>query len=285
MAAALSLAVGACRSADDAALPDGMAGGSAPPPPPASPGDGATQPTNTSSTTSTAGTGTGTGTGAGPTSTALADADADGTVNLGGPARFVARGPADRAAVALTFHTNGDVGLATALLDRLTARRVPITAFVVGEWLDAQPELARRLIAEGHELANHTWSHPSMGELDEAAITEEIVRCAEVVRRYSGGPGRWFRPSAMEVPTDAVLAAAGRAGYATVVGYSLDSLDFTDPGAAAVGDNVISSVAAGDIVSLHFGHRDTVEAIDPIIEHLQLRSLRPVTLATLLGAR
>ena len=57
-----------------------------------------------------------------------------------------------------------------------------------------------------------------------------------------------------------------------------------DSAASDVRDNVTSAVTAGDIVSLHFGHRDTIEAIDAIVDHLAARSLRPVTLSTLLGS-
>lgn len=104
-----------------------------------------------------------------------------------------------------------------------------------------------------------------------------------VLRPYLGGPGRWFRPSSMDVPTGDVLAEAGRAGYATVVGYGVDSLDFTDPGAEVVRSNVIDVVAAGDIVGLHFGHPDAIAALDGIVDGLEGMGLRPVTVGTLLA--
>lgn len=219
-------------------------------------------------------------TSAAPTTTAPGAAAA---AKSGGPAAFVRRGPTTTGQVALTFHTNGDPALAHRLLDRLAAHRVPVTAFVVGNWLAEHPELGHRLVAEGHELANHTWSHPTMGGLDRATIAEEIAGCVDVLATYLGGPGAWFRPSGMEIASDDVLIEAGRAGYRTVVGYNVDSLDFTDPGIDAVRRNVNDAVGAGDIVSLHFGHADTLGAIDAIIEHLSGQGLRPVTLTTLLG--
>ena len=205
------------------------------------------------------------------------------TSDRSGPARFVQRGSDEANAVALTFHTNGDPTLATALLDRLAARATPITAFVVGQWLVEHPEMGRRLLAEGHELGNHTWSHQTMGQLDRATIRQEIAGCAEVLATFVGGPSRWFRPSGMEIASEDVLIEAGAAGYPVVVGYNVDSLDFTDPGAVAVRRNISDVVAAGDIVSLHFGHPDTVGAIDPILDDLAEKGLRPVTLSALFG--
>ncbi len=85
----------------------------------------------------------------------------------------------------------------------------------------------------------------------------------------------------MEVPTEDVRIEAGAAGYGMVVGYSVDPLDFTDPGADAIVAGA-SVAVAGDIVSLHFGHADTVAAIDRIIDGLGRAGLRPVTVSQLL---
>jgi len=268
-----ALAVSACAPA--ASTPGRAAG---------SPTTGGTEPAPTTAaaptTTVTTTTVTTTNTGATGAPGVVAGVD---VVDGAGRAAFVQRGPGTRREVALTFHTNGDTGLVTRLLDRLAARQVPITAFVIGDWLDEHPDLARRLVADGHEPANHSWSHPAMGELDRAAVRDEIDRCAAVLQRLTGTRSRWFRPSAVDVPGDDIRLAAADAGYRTVVGYSLDSRDHTDPGATAVVDTVTSTIRAGDIVSLHFDHAGTITAIDPIVDHLRRVGLRPVTVGTLLA--
>jgi peptidoglycan/xylan/chitin deacetylase (PgdA/CDA1 family) len=99
----------------------------------------------------------------------------------------------------------------------------------------------------------------------------------------NGSAARWFRPSQIEVPTESILVAAGKAGYGVSVGYDLDSLDFQDPGAAAVRKNVIDSVQAGNIVSLHFDHQNTIDALPAIIDHLKAKNLKPATVSALLG--
>ncbi len=201
----------------------------------------------------------------------------------GGPARYVRSGPATSGAVALTFHAAGDAGRATRLLDVLARSRTPVTVFAVGNWLAANPRLAQRCVADGHELANHTWSHQGMGSLAPVALGPEITRCAEAIRATTGSIGRWFRPSGIEVPTPAILEAAGRAGYPVSVGYDVDSLDFQDPGVAAVKANTINGLRAGAIVSLHFDHDQTIEALPAIVDALRARGLRAVTISTLLG--
>jgi peptidoglycan/xylan/chitin deacetylase (PgdA/CDA1 family) len=200
-----------------------------------------------------------------------------------GAARYVNHGRRDVPTVALTFHASGDPVLAGRLLDLLSSRSITVTVFAVGNWLAAQPELAARMLSDGHELANHTYSHQAMGELSPNAIHDEIIKCAAVLERVAGSATSWFRPSGIEVPTSAILAAAGAVGYPVSVGYDVDSLDFEDPGANAVADNVARGVQGGSIVSLHFGHAGTITALPSVLDHLDAVGLRPVTVTSLLA--
>jgi peptidoglycan/xylan/chitin deacetylase (PgdA/CDA1 family) len=204
-----------------------------------------------------------------------------------GPAEFVATGPTTAPRVALTFHTDGDLGLADQLLGILTARKVPITAFVVGQWLEANPSYATRLVDGGHELANHTNTHPGFASLTPAAMADEIARCRDVLARLTGNGGRFFRPSGTgdgtQRPADAVLAAAGNAGYPVVLGFDVDPLDYDQPGPDVVIQRVLDRVKAGSIVSLHFGYAGTVTALPKILDGLAQRQLTPVAASQLLG--
>jgi peptidoglycan/xylan/chitin deacetylase (PgdA/CDA1 family) len=204
-----------------------------------------------------------------------------------GPAEFVATGPTAAPRVALTFHTDGDLGLADQLLGVLSARRMPITAFVVGQWLDANPTWAKRLVDGGHELANHTYTHPGFASLSPAAMTDEITRCRDVLARLTGSGGRYFRPSGTgdgtQRPSDAVLTAAGTAGYPVVLGFDVDPLDYDQPGPDVVTQRVLDRVKAGSIISLHFGYAGTVTALPKILDGLAQRQLAPVTTSQLLS--
>lgn len=203
-----------------------------------------------------------------------------------GPARFVDHAPTDADRVALTFHTDGDPALAAALLDTLAEHEVAMTAFVVGEWLAADPSWGRRLVDAGHEVANHTFTHPSFLTLAPDVMRDEVLRCRDVLAREAGTPGTLFRPSGTDdgtvAPPEAVLRVAGDAGYATVLGFDVDPLDYEDPGADAVVQRTLAAVAPGAIVSLHFGHAGTVAALPDILDGLADRRLRAVTASELL---
>ena len=195
----------------------------------------------------------------------------------------ILHGPRTGAQVALTFHGAGDAGLARALLGAAARGGARITVLAVGTWLAAEPSLAGEILAAGHELGNHTWSHQTMPRLSAAAARTEVARGADELRRLTGSAGRWFRPSGTPASTPTIRAAARAAGYSRCLSYDVDPRDYADPGAASVVARVMGAVEPGSIVSLHFGHPGTVEALPVLLDRLRARGLTPVTVSALLG--
>lgn len=225
-----------------------------------------------------------------PTTTAAAAGAPSVRTDTGGTpgvANFVSRGPSSSKSVALTFHTDGDLSLAAQLLAVLKAHQVTMTAFVVGKWLAANLDWGKRLVDGGHELANHTYSHLTFSKLSAAEMADEITKCRDVLTRAGGSPGAFFRPSGtvngVDSPAAKVLAAAGAAGYPTVLGYDVDPMDYRDPGSKTASDRVASSIHPGAIVSLHFGHRGTIDALPAIIDNIRGQGLTIVPAGVLLA--
>ena len=206
----------------------------------------------------------------------------------GGPSLFVTRATTTRNEVALTFHTDGDVRIAQRLLDGL-AGRAQITCFIVGSWLDANPTWARKLLDAGHELANHTYTHPTFTSLNRAAMATEITRCRDLLVKLTGNGGRYFRPSGTDdglaQPAASILEEAGAAGYDYVLGWDVEPFDYQDPGGVAVRTRVLDAAKPGSIVSLHFGHSGTADAISAMLDGFDRQGIKAVTASTLLGVR
>ena len=186
-------------------------------------------------------------------------------------------GPRNRPRVALTFHGAGDPAIARDLLTEAEQRGARVTVFAVGTWLDAHPDLARRVLDGGHDLGNHTLNHLDINAMSEAEARQEITGCAERIRRLTGSVGSWFRPSRTPTASPLVTRLAQEAGYPHVLSYDVDSLDYTSPGAAAVARKVLAEIREGSVVSLHFGYADTVAALPVVLEELDRRGLAAVT--------
>jgi peptidoglycan/xylan/chitin deacetylase (PgdA/CDA1 family) len=142
--------------------------------------------------------------------------------------------------------------------------------------------MAGRIVAAGHELGNHTYHHLAIDDLPVAQARSEIVRCRDLLVSLVGSPGAHFRQSQAQRATPLVRRLAGAAGYPVCLSYDVDSLDYTDPGPAAVRANV-ARARPGSIVSMHFGHVGTVQAMPHILDDLAARGLRAVTASALLG--
>jgi peptidoglycan/xylan/chitin deacetylase (PgdA/CDA1 family) len=204
---------------------------------------------------------------------------------LHAPGPDITHGPRTRQAVALTFHGAGDVTILRRMLAEFDDAKAKITVLAIGQWLAADPQVARMVLDGGHDLGNHTWSHQTMPRLSASTTKTEIGRAAAELRKLVGGPGSWFRPSGTPHSTPTIRSAAVAAGYGACLGYDVDPLDYTDPGPNAVVRAFTASVRPGSIVSLHLGHPGTLAAMPRLLTHLHDRGLAAVTASDLLGHR
>jgi peptidoglycan/xylan/chitin deacetylase (PgdA/CDA1 family) len=195
----------------------------------------------------------------------------------------VVHGSRHRAQVALTFHGQGPVPMADALLAEAERAGARVTVLAVGTWLEQYPRIADRILRGGHDLGNHTMHHLDIAAMDASGAYAEIAECAQRLRALTGSIGRWFRPSQSHYSTPLIEQESRKVGYPTCVSYDVDSLDYTDPGPDAIVSTVLGSTRPGSIVSLHLGHSGTVTALPAILRGLARRGLRPVTLTELLS--
>lgn len=186
-----------------------------------------------------------------------------------------------RAQVALTFHGDGDPQVARALLSEAESGGARLTVLAVGRWLGDHPEMARRVLDGGHELGNHTENHVDISRLSPSAAFAEIEACAARLRKLTGSPGVWFRPSQTQHADPVLVDQARRAGYRTVLSYDVDPLDYEDPPAAQIAQRLLAAVHPGAVVSMHLGHQHTVEALPAVLAGLKSRGLAAVTASEL----
>ena len=186
--------------------------------------------------------------------------------------------------VALTFHGAGAPDYSDELLKLFKKTSTKVSVFAVGTWLTADPAIAQRIIDEGHDLGNHTMTHTQMKTISAKRVDSEIAGCAAELKKLIGNHGAWFRPSGTQFSTSTIRAAALKYGYGQCISYEVDSEDFRDPSKKKVISNVMNNVQNGSIISMHFGHKVTLDAMPDLLAALRAKGLQPVTLTELLSA-
>ncbi|MEH2440661.1 polysaccharide deacetylase family protein [Nostoc sp.] len=169
------------------------------------------------------------------------------------------------------------------MLDILKQNDVKVTFFWVGQALQANPDLAKQVVAEGHAIGNHTWHH-WYRRMDEATAKSEIDRTSDLIYKTTGVKTALFRPPGGFLNNG--LAAYAKSQKDAVIMWSLTSAD-TDPHAKpqAFVNNVLKGAKPGSIVLMHDGGGDrhrTVEALPQIISGLKKQGYRFVTIPELL---
>ena len=219
-----------------------------------------------------------------PNGSALVNPPAALAPPANGPAAEFVRSALATTAVGLTFHGGGDLGTARAVLRILADRGATCSVMAIGVWLQANPQMAAEIITPGHDLGNHTWSHPAnYTSLAATATRDEIVKCRDLIRSLTGQPGAFFRPSSTQYSTPLIRQSAWEAGYPVCLSYDIDTTDWTDASPTAV-RAAAANAQPGSILSLHFGHQTTVVALPLILDDLAARGLRGVAVSQLLAA-
>ena len=195
-------------------------------------------------------------------------------------AAFVTMGPVDGKRIALTFDDGPTPGVTELILDELQRRRLHATFFMIGERIAGAPELARRVLAEGHEIGNHTFTHPKLNQMTDLQIDVEIQKTQDVMRDLLGCTAHWFRPpyGALRPSQAGIPAAQGL----RVALWSVDSRDWTQPGEAEIVRAVLAETRPGSIILCHDLHRQTANGLGAILEGLLERGSTFETLSTFL---
>ncbi len=192
------------------------------------------------------------------------------------------RGDTTHPRAALTFDTGQGLPTVIRILDTLKAPDIHATFFLMGIWADKNGGVVKRIAAEGHELANHSYSHPNLNTIPDDQITAQVLRTEQIVQRLTGCTTRPFLRApfgAANAHTQQVLA---RAGYYDVM-WSAHGGDWL-PGATAesIRRSLIRNTGNGSVIVLHSSAPQTAEALPEILADFKTKGLELVTLGELL---
>lgn len=202
-------------------------------------------------------------------------------VAVGAPARFGAVDCREAKCIALTFDA-GPSEHSARLLDILREKKVPATFFLLGKGhIEKYPDLVRRMAAEGHEVASHTWDHKILTEISPQLIREELQKPNDAIEKLTG-----HRPTLMRPPqgrtNDTVNRISREQGLAEVL-WSVTAKDYLTDDSDLIRKRVLEQAGRDGIILLHDIYPGTVPAVPGIIDALKERGYVFVTVPQLLA--
>ncbi len=169
--------------------------------------------------------------------------------------------------ISLTFDDGPHPAYTERLLKVLKQARVHATFFVVGKQAELHPELLKMISDDGHEIANHTYSHRNMRTLSPSDICEELEKTEKIVESVTGKKMRYFRPPGGQYNSQVVAAAKDR-GYEMVL-WSIFPQDHTNPASELIRSRVLTGAKNDGIVLLHSGIENTLQTLPDLIKTLK----------------
>jgi peptidoglycan-N-acetylglucosamine deacetylase len=183
--------------------------------------------------------------------------------------------------IALTFDDGPNQKLTPRLLDLLAQHHIHVTFFVVGENVVQYPEILQRAVREGHEIGNHSWSHPNLAKMSDENVRAQIKRTEEAITSAIGS-----RPTLLRPPYGSVTARQkhfihDELGYEIIL-WEVDPLDWKNPGPNVVSSRIVKETHAGSIVLAHDIHPQTIQAMPATLTELEAKGFKFVTVSELL---
>jgi polysaccharide deacetylase family sporulation protein PdaB len=168
------------------------------------------------------------------------------------------------------------------LLRILNENAVKATFFLCGYWVEKYPEEVKKIAEAGHDLGNHSATHPHMSQLTAEQITEELQKCHQNVKELTGIEMDLFRPPFGEYDNE-VIETATQNGYYTIQ-WDVDSLDWKEQGIQAEIDQVLNHkhLGNGSIILFHNDAKYTPQVLDTILKGLKEKGYEIVPVSQLI---
>jgi peptidoglycan-N-acetylglucosamine deacetylase len=185
--------------------------------------------------------------------------------------------------ISLTFDDGPHPTNTPRLLDILKQRNVKATFFVVGRNAATYPHIMRRIAAEGHEIANHTYTHGDITKMSDAALRKELNDSLAAIQNAVPG----YRPVLFRPPYGAINDRTRNLitrefGYPSIM-WSVDPQDWKRPGVSVVTSRIVNATNSGAIILVHDIHPPSIDAMPSTIDQLLQRGFKFVTTTQLIN--
>ncbi|MGA3171378.1 MAG: polysaccharide deacetylase family protein [Chthoniobacteraceae bacterium] len=184
--------------------------------------------------------------------------------------------------IAMTFDDGPSGPNTPRLLDLAAKKHIKLTFFLIGQNAARYPDLVRRELAEGHEVGNHSWTHPVLSKMSNDAVRAELQKTQDAIVAATG-----YRPTLMRPPYGALtpkqrLWVSQEFGFKIIL-WEVDPLDWKRPGPSVVAARIIAAVRPGSIILSHDIHSQTVDAMPEVFDTLLAKGYKFVTVSELIA--
>ncbi|WP_404450107.1 polysaccharide deacetylase family protein [Sutcliffiella horikoshii] len=166
------------------------------------------------------------------------------------------------------------------MLETLKKHGVQATFFLEGRWVKENPSMAKMIIDAGHEVGNHSYTHPNMKTLGSTAVREQLLKTNEVIEAISGSKVTWFAPPSGSY-RDEVVNIAHEMKLGTIM-WSVDTIDWQKPEPAVLINRVMGKVHPGAMVLMH-PTPSTANSLETLITSIKDKGLELGTVSSLLS--
>lgn len=184
--------------------------------------------------------------------------------------------------VALTFDDGPHPTNTPRLLDILKSRNVKATFYVVGTNARRYPHILRRMIAEGHEIGNHTVTHGDLTKMSTDQVRRELRDSHQAIASATGVAPLTMRPPYGAITTNQKSWIRQEFGYPSIL-WSVDPEDWKKPGSAVVTNRLVSGAKPGGILLVHDIHSPSIDAMPSTVDQLLARGFQFVTVTQLIA--
>lgn len=184
--------------------------------------------------------------------------------------------------IAMTFDDGPHGSQTPRLLKMLKERNIKATFFVVGQCVAEHPEIAKQIVTEGHEIANHSWSHPLLSKMAEGSVREQLQKTHDVVKQTTGVEMTLMRPPFGGFTTNQRAWANATWGYKCIL-WDVDSLDWQHRNPAKTESIIFANTKPGSIVLCHDIHKTTIDAMEATLDGLAKKGFKFVTVSELIA--
>jgi len=184
--------------------------------------------------------------------------------------------------LAMTFDDGPHAQNTPRLLDMLKQRGIKATFFLVGECAAQYPQIVKRELAEGHEIGNHSWTHPQLSKMSDAAVHDELQKTQDAIVNACGLVPKLMRPPYGAFTQRQQRWCNGEFGYKCIL-WDVDPLDWKVRNAEHVQSEILKHAVSGSIILSHDIHKTTVDAMPATLDALLAKGYKFVTVSDLLA--